>query len=248
MLFIHAPLTMFAGSRAALVGAAVALVGAGCGASSVPHNLTESGFVHAVAHDAPAETCPICGMYARARRAVVVIRSGESRGSGSVVDPRGLIVTNHHVVADAEEVRVEFWNGYRARGHVVLRDEGADLAIVRIAAVPRGVAPLRLADTRRLRTGTAVFVIGHPFGLQWSLSQGIVSGRRPRRDGHRPGVIQIDAGVSPGNSGGPLLSVDGELLGVVTAKIVARGAEGLAFAYPAEAVAALLARTPRRTP
>lgn len=151
-------------------------------------------------------------------------------GSGFVISPDGLIVTNHHVVDDARTVRISMPDGFSGEGRVLGRDPDTDLALVRADASPAAWAPL--GDSKRLRRGQIAIAIGNPLGYEWTVTAGVVSalGRSMRAGNGRliDDVVQTDAALNPGNSGGPLVSSAGEVIGVNTAVI--RGAQGIAFA------------------
>ncbi|MDK4742233.1 trypsin-like peptidase domain-containing protein (plasmid) [Rhizobium sp. CB3171] len=151
-------------------------------------------------------------------------------GSGFAVSPDGLIVTNNHVVDDAKIVRITTPDGSITEGRVLGRDVDTDIALIRANS---GVgAWARLGDSKRLRRGHIAIAIGNPLGFEWTVTAGIVSalGRSMRSASGRlmDDVIQTDAALNPGNSGGPLVSSSGEVIGVNTAVI--QGAQSIAFA------------------
>ncbi|AVA24458.1 MULTISPECIES: trypsin-like peptidase domain-containing protein [unclassified Rhizobium] len=151
-------------------------------------------------------------------------------GSGFAVSPDGLIVTNNHVVDDAKIVRITTPDGSITEGRVLGRDVDTDIALIRANS---GVgAWARLGDSKRLRRGHVAIAIGNPLGFEWTVTAGIVSalGRSMRSASGRlmDDVIQTDAALNPGNSGGPLVSSSGEVIGVNTAVI--QGAQSIAFA------------------
>ncbi|GAB4557264.1 MAG: trypsin-like peptidase domain-containing protein [Anaerolineae bacterium] len=163
-------------------------------------------------------------------------------GSGWVYDTDGHIVTNNHVVDGAGEIVVTFYNGLWAEAEVVATDAQADLAVLKVTP-PEGVElrPLPLADPSTLRVGHTVVAIGNPFGLEGTMTVGIVSamGRSfpiGEETGGRytlPDVIQTDAAINPGNSGGPLLNLSGEVVGVNFAiESPVRASSGIGFAIP----------------
>lgn len=166
----------------------------------------------------------------------------QALGSGFIYDNEGHIVTNNHVVSDAEDVLVLFSNGYWADAEVVATDPQADLAVIKVTP-PEGMEwrPLPLAEPTGLRVGHTVIAIGNPFGLDGTMTTGIVSalGRGiPLGDGTvtnytLPDVIQTDAAINPGNSGGPLLDLNGNVVGINFAiRSQVRSNTGVGFAIP----------------
>ncbi|HEY6959425.1 MAG TPA: trypsin-like peptidase domain-containing protein [Candidatus Limnocylindria bacterium] len=169
----------------------------------------------------------------RVSPSVAHVRRGRAAGSGVVIAPDGYILTNAHVVDDAASVEVVLPDGGEYRAPVVGRDPATDLAVIRAIAPPLRALELAAADT--LRVGQLVVAIGDPLGLQSTVTTGVVSalGRSLRaKDGRIiENVIQTDAALNPGNSGGPLVDTHGRVVGVNTAIIA--GAQGIAFAIPA---------------
>ncbi|MFP4305666.1 MAG: DegQ family serine endoprotease [Desulfococcaceae bacterium] len=153
-----------------------------------------------------------------------------SLGSGFLIAPEGFIVTNNHVIADADEIQVQLNNGDDHDAEIVGRDPSTDLALIRIKS--GGNHPyLELGDSDALRVGQWVMAIGNPFGLEHTVTAGIVSAKgRVIGSGPYDDFIQTDASINPGNSGGPLLDLDGRVVGINTA-IMATG-QGIGFAVP----------------
>ena len=169
-----------------------------------------------------------------------------SQGSGFIFDDQGHIVTNNHVVEDAESVLVIFSNGMWAKADVVASDPQADLGVLKVAP-PEGMnwRPLPLADPTSMRVGHTVIAIGNPFGLNGTLTTGVVSalgrgvpmGEFGEAQYTLPDVIQTDAAINPGNSGGPLINLNGEVVGVNFAiRSQERANAGVGFAIPVSIV------------
>lgn len=169
--------------------------------------------------------------YLRGQQRAQVSRS-MSLGSGVIVSKEGHILTNHHVVANMEEIRVQFTDGRNAPARLIGSDPSTDIAVLRVEE--KNVVPLALGDSDSIRVGQQVFAVGNPYGLEESVSRGIVSAKG-RRTRHDSGVefIQHDAAVNQGNSGGPLLNVRGEIIGI-NSQIYSRtgGWLGISFAIP----------------
>lgn len=167
----------------------------------------------------------------------------QSQGSGWVFDAIGHVVTNSHVVRDAKRIMVQFQDGRAVEGEVVGHDRTTDIAVIKVRTT-EGLFPIQRATGQELSQGDRVFAFGSPFGFKFSMSEGIVSGlgRDPRtvigEDGYT-NFIQTDAAVNPGNSGGPLVNVEGRLVGMNVAIATAPGIDaregqsaGISFAIP----------------
>jgi len=169
--------------------------------------------------------------------------SGQAAGSGFIFDQSGHIVTNNHVVEDASVVVVIFHDGTEAEAEVIGTDVDSDLAVVKVDRLPDNAQPLALGDSTAVTTGDWVVAIGNPFGLNSSMSIGIVSAiGRTIPTGATPFsipmAIQTDAAINPGNSGGPLLNLQGQVIGV-NAQIASGGTRanaGVGFSIPAQIV------------
>ena len=171
----------------------------------------------------------LVNLYQQINPGVVAIRvtttAGESgQGSGFVYDQQGHIVTNYHVVEEADTIEVDFANGYRAEGEVIGTDLDSDIAVIKVDAPTSELSPLPLGNSSQLQVGQTVVAIGNPFGLSGSMTVGIVSalGRTMESMREAPGggyfsssdQIQTEAAINPGNSGGPLLNLNGEVIGI----------------------------------
>jgi S1-C subfamily serine protease len=206
---------------------------------------------------------PEAKAFAFVRRSVVRVRQLEQRpsdhairvkgvGTGVVIVDKGVILTNLHVVAGAERVQVQFADGLESDAVVISLQPENDLAVLQAKNIPDDLVPATLRSTRDLAVGDKVVAVGFPFGIGPSASSGIVSGLR--REYHSPegkrlltNLIQFDAAANPGNSGGPLVTMDGEVVGIVTA-ILNPGEQdvfiGIGFAVPIENAAAAAGESP----
>jgi putative serine protease PepD len=165
-------------------------------------------------------------------------------GSGFVVDARGYIITNNHVLEGAVSVQVVTNSGQRIEAAVVGQDESTDIAVLRVVAVR--LPPLRLGSSAAVRVGEPVLAVGAPLGLSGTVTAGIVSAlnREVRLGNVRQSAIQTDASINPGNSGGPLVNSRGEVIGVNTAIATVEGSgnTGIGFAIPIDRAAPVAER------
>jgi len=175
----------------------------------------------------------------------VTTGNGVGEGSGIVLDTKGDIVTNAHVVAGAQRVEVAFSDGTTVTGTVVGTNSSADLAVVRVAVAASSLHPLTLANSDSVQVGDTVYAIGSPFGLSGTLTRGIVSAIH--RDGSATStstltnLIQTDTPINPGNSGGPLLNAQGQVIGINNSIVSpVDGNVGVGFAIPSNQVSQLL--------
>lgn len=167
--------------------------------------------------------------------------TNEGTGSGSILDKQGHIVTNFHVIADANDVVVTLHDGKQYDASFVGGDPDNDIAVIRIKAPPEMLNPVAIGDSSRLKVGMKCYAIGNPFGLERTLTTGSVSSLDRSlqiRTRSVKQIIQIDAAINPGNSGGPLLDSHGRLIGINTAIASKTGqSAGVGFAIPANLVA-----------
>lgn len=173
-------------------------------------------------------------------------------GTGVVIDDSGIVLTSLHIVKDALEVRVVFADGTRSEASIIAEQPENDLAVLRPAEIPDDLLPATLASSSALRVGDEVVAVGNPFDISNSLSAGVISGlgrnfQAPGTGEILPGMIQFDAAVNPGNSGGPLLNRDGEVVGIVIGLLNPTDQDvfiGIGFAVPIETAAAAAGAPP----
>jgi len=231
-----------------------------------PREMTQRDIDAAVLHT--LETKPLPSAAARAyeviRPSVVRVRGlghhgsdGDEDtetgvGSGVVIVEKGIILTNLHVVAGAKRVKVVFADGLESDATVVGLQPEDDLAVLQAATVPDDLVPATLRSTADLAPGDAVIAVGFPFGIGPSVSAGVVSGLRrefqsPQGQRLLTNLIQFDAAANPGSSGGPLVTTDGEVVGIVTAILnpsQQRVFVGIGFAVPIENAASAVGLHP----
>jgi 2-alkenal reductase len=169
----------------------------------------------------------LMAIYSQYSPGVVAILTSSAQGSGWVYDAEGHIITNNHVVEGESRVEVDFSSGYKTYGDVIGVDAYADLAVIKVDVPASELFPLPLGDSSSLHVGQTVIAIGNPFGLSGTMTTGIISalGRALPSGSAAPGggyfssgdIIQTDAALNPGNSGGPLLNLSGEVIGVSSA-------------------------------
>ena len=249
---------------AALVAAAA--VGAGGGAATYAALGAEDPTTvvrpAAVQRSQPAastsESLSVSEIYERTYEGVVEITSmsGESsplggeqqaqgQGSGFVYDAEGHIVTNDHVVSGAESVSVRFWDGSTYDATVVGTDPSTDLAVIKVDAPAEVLHPLELGDSTQLSVGEGVVALGSPFGLEGTVTSGIVSALNRQMTSQNnftiSNSIQTDAAINHGNSGGPLVNAAGQVIGVNTQiKSESGGSDGIGFAIPSSTVSSIV--------
>lgn len=190
----------------------------------------------------------LIGLYAQTHRGVVAIRAltsgSASLGSGMIIDQEGYVLTNAHVLAaQQEEVEVFFISGYKTRGKIIGTDPISDLAVIEVSVPQDEIHPLRWGDSDQVKIGQVVVALGNPYGLQGVMTLGIVSGlgrtlqslnlESDERLQSITEVIQTDAAINPGSSGGALLNLEGEVVGVIAQVLtggLGQGQVGVGFA------------------
>ena len=169
----------------------------------------------------------------------------QGSGSGSIIDTKGHILTNHHVAANAQKLEVTLGDGSKWPAQLIGSDPDNDLAVIKIEAPKEKLKVIPMGDSKKLRIGQKVLAIGNPFGLDRTLTTGIISslGRSIRSESGilMEEIIQSDAAINPGNSGGPLLNSEGEIIGVNTAIVSPSGGSvGIGFSIPANTAKKLI--------
>ena len=206
---------------------------------------------------APDRAGSLADAVARVLPSVVNVRTesfggGRGEGSGIVLDRRGIILTNNHVVEGTTRVTVVFNDGVHKRpmaGTVIGTAPGKDLAVIRVRATD--LVPLPLARSSSLRLGDAVFAVGFPLGLGATVTSGIISGLHRTiagENGKLTGLLQTDAAINPGNSGGPLVDRSGRLLGINTAGVRLAEAENVSFAIAIDEALPVIAKIRKAPP
>ena len=243
-------------SHAAVVLGLIAALALGLGLGAAAFSVLDDGSTTVVRQVTVDGSDPVAvggfsaaEIYDRASKSVVEISAGGStqraQGSGFVYDRDGHIVTNQHVVAGATSVSVSFWNGVERDAEVVGTDPSTDLAVLRVDAPGGLLSPLTLADSSAVDVGDPVLALGSPFGLEGTITSGIVSALH--REMTAPNnftiidTIQTDAAINHGNSGGPLIDGRGRVIGV-NAQIESEsgGSDGVGFAIPSDTVRSIV--------
>jgi S1-C subfamily serine protease len=246
--------------------AALALVALYATLRPVPHTFTQDDIDAAVLHTLESKTLPsaTAKAYEAIRESVVRVRAlgpdedkggrevEKGVGSGVVVVDKGIILTNLHVVMAAKKVKVVFFDGLESDAEVIGVQPENDLAVLQAKTLPDDLQAATLRSTSDLAPGDQVIAVGYPFGIGPSVSAGVISGlRREYRspEGKRllTNLIQFDAAANPGSSGGPLVTADGEVVGIVTAILnptEQRVFIGIGFAVPIENAASAVGLSP----
>ena len=196
------------------------------------HSLTTNDVNQAVAQALASATPPPPfseSVYQTIKPSLVLIESklpsenGKTRnglGSGVIIDDQGDILTSLHVITDSTDIQVLFYDGTQSDGQVINKQPQNDIAVVRAEQPPANLVPATLGNPNAMHVGDEAFVVGNPFGLYSSMTSGVISGfdrpfDPPSSTLKLKGLIQIDAAVNPGNSGGPLLNRNGDVIGIV---------------------------------
>jgi serine protease Do len=221
--------------RVAVVAMGVAAVSAfGAGAGTL---VPVTGAMGPGMSVAPLMSVSITGwadIVERVSPAVVSITNAKGLGSGFVIDSDGYIVTNNHVMSGLNEAEVRFSDGTKYKARLVGRDEATDIALLKIDA-PKSFPSLRFYDDQKMRVGDLVLAVGNPFGLDGTVTAGILSarGRDEIGSGQYTDYLQLDAAINPGNSGGPTFDVNGRVIGMNT---LGRPGSGIGFAIPSSTI------------
>ena len=201
-------------------------------------NLYDSS-LSSIVHIKVIQTVPSMGFFSQNQ-------SRRSNGSGFVWDKLGHIVTNYHVVANVDNVEVQFSDGSEFLAKVVGLDPNSDLAVIKLETNDLSFTPLDLGNSNEVNVGNSTFAIGSPFGQEFSMTSGIVSAIKRTVPSQNstftiPNVIQTDAAINPGNSGGPLLDMNGKVIGINSQIITQNGGNaGIGFAVPVNTAKAIV--------
>lgn len=196
--------------------------------STTQNETSPEGVVSTEVVDYVSQEDRLIQLYEQANPGVVSIRvlseEGGGLGSGFVIDNDGHIITNYHVIRDADALEIAFPSGFKTRGEILGTDSDSDIAVIKVNAPPEDLHPLPLGDSNQTKVGQIVVAIGNPLGYDGTMTTGIISslGRTLDSLHEAPGgrfftagdIIQTDTAINPGNSGGPLLNLDGEVVGV----------------------------------
>jgi putative serine protease PepD len=245
--------------RKGLLAAVAALtVAGGAGSGAIAAALVAHAAPAAAATPAAATTVSSTSLssgtaesvYAQVSPGVVTITSvvgrGQAIGSGIVLDSKGDILTNAHVIAGAQQMQVTLSSGQTVPATLVGSNSAADLAVIRISVPASSLHPVTLGNSGSVQVGDTVYAIGSPFGLSGTLTEGIVSnlnqGGAVSTGASQTGLIQTDAAINPGNSGGPLVNTAGQVIGINNSiESPVNGNVGVGFAIPINQVTQLLA-------
>ena len=240
--------------RGILVAIAALTVASGAGSGAIAAALIDHGAVTASAATAlpttptsTSSTAPATAatIYKQDLPGVVTITvrlsNGQAIGSGIVLDSKGDILTNAHVINGARTIQVAFSDGSNVSGTVVGSNSGADLAVIRVSVAASALHPLTLGSSASVQIGESVYAIGSPFGLSGSFSEGIVSNLGQGSAASGANLIQTDAAINPGNSGGPLVNAQGQVIGINNSiESPVDGSVGVGFAIPIDQVKQIL--------
>jgi serine protease Do len=223
-------------ARVIAVVAMAAMSATGFNAGAGP-TVSVSGAVTPAMGAAPLVSVSISGwadIVERVSPSVVSITNSKGLGSGFVIDSDGYVVTNNHVMSGLNEAEIRFSDGTKYKGRLIGRDEATDIALLKIDA-PKSFPSLRFYDDQRMRVGDLVLAVGNPFGLNGTVTAGILSarGRDEIGSGQYTDYLQLDAAINPGNSGGPTFDVNGRVIGMNT---MGRPGSGIGFAIPSSTI------------
>jgi putative serine protease PepD len=235
-----AALTVASGAGSGAVAAALVAHAAPAAAATAAATTTVQG----TSSSTTAES-----VYAEVSPGVVTITAnagrGQAIGSGIVLDTKGDILTNAHVIAGAQQMQVTLSTGQTVAATLVASNTAADLAVIRISVPASSLHPVTLGDSAAVQVGDSVYAIGTPFGLSGTLTEGIVSNLNQAgsasNGANLSGLIQTDAAINPGNSGGPLVNAAGQVIGINNSiESPVNGNVGVGFAIPINQVKQLL--------
>ena len=240
--------------RGLLIAVAALTVASGAGSGAIAAALIDPGTTTAstgtglkttATSTSSTSSLTATTVYAQDSPGVVMITvslgNSQAIGSGIVLDTKGDILTNAHVISGARKIEVAFSDGTTVPATLVGSNTAADLAVIRVSVAASTLHPLTLGSSASVRVGDSVYAIGSPFGLSGSLSEGIVSNLGQTGAGNLTGLIQTDAAINPGNSGGPLVNARGQVIGINNSiESPVNGNVGVGFAIPIDHVKQIL--------
>ena len=221
--------------------------GSGAAAAALVDHRTPTSVTSVTTTSASTTSTTAASVYKQDSPGVVTITTavngGQATGSGIVLDTKGDILTNAHVLAGGRQIQVTFSDGHTAAATLVGSNSNADLAVIRVSVAASELHPLTLGNSGSVQVGDTVYAIGSPFGLSGSLTEGIVSNlsQSGATSSNSSNLIQTDAAINPGNSGGPLVNGQGQVIGINNSiESPVDGNVGVGFAIPINQVTQLL--------
>ena len=208
--------------------------------SNVSSNKSGSGSATAKSGEAPDWQTVASDVSGSVVSIQTALSNGTAKGSGAIIDTEGHIITNNHVISGAQQIQVTLANGNMYSATLVGTDTTTDLAVIKLDNPPSDLKAVKFADSDKLAVGENVMAIGNPLGeqLRWTMTNGIISAinRDMVYNGHSMTLLQTNAAINEGNSGGPLINMYGQVIGITNMKALSTGVEGIGFAIPTASI------------